>query len=344
MEAEVQEPKVIFQGDVNEDTNTPTGFAPEEEVKEDEKTADESKPEEQQEADTQADEQSEVEEKQDALPDVSTEKQTDIQNQAEQQEADPYDMLGLKDKERDLIEGAIKALKAGDLENFLRVRSTDWDKVPDIDIVRQTIEQKYKDLDPEDRDYMVNRDLAKYNTDSFDEDEARAVKIGLKMDAKTIRDGLKAEQEQYKIPERPDTSSEETVKMEKAQKAAAEFNERLFADPALAEFETNKAVKLGSGENAFNYVADKVNIKEIITNGSLNDYLIDQPKGVPKFNMPKFIRDAAVLKNLDDIADKLIAHGKMLGKREADAELRNPGQRTAAAPDKTDGIRFIGDI
>lgn len=269
--------------------------------------------------------------------------QAEYEAPAEVAPADPYELLGLKEQERTLIEGAVKALKAGDLDNFLRVRSTDWSKVDDFEIMRQEAEKKYKDLDQEDREFMIASDLSKYDTESFDDTEARKAKIQLKLDAKPIRDARIAEQEQYRIPERPAESPEVAAQRAESLKAAEDYNKAVLADPALAAFETNKTVKIGDGDDAFNYVADKVDIKKILKEGSMNDYLIDGPKGTPpKFNMPKFIRDAAIIKNFDDVSKKLIEHGKMLGKRQADAELRNPGQRSAsAAPEPTNGVKWI---
>jgi len=349
MEAEVQEPVIVFKGDVPDNYGQEVDYNiadPAEAAAETpaEAPATEAVTEVETPKEQPAAEETVVTEQ--PIAETPAETQAAYEPPAEVAAADPYEMLGLKEQERTLIEGAVKALKAGDLDNFLRVRSTDWSKVDDFEIMRQEAEKKYKDLDQEDRDFMIANDLSKYDTENFDDIEARKAKIQLKLDAKPVRDARIAEQEQYKIPERPAEPPEVAAQRAQDLKAADDYSKAIFADPALAEFETNKTVKIGDGDDAFNYVADKVNIKSILKDGSMGDYLIDGPKGTPpKFNMPKFIEDSVWLKSKADISKKLIEHGKMLGRREYDAELRNPGKRSAsAAPEPTNGVKWIGDI
>lgn len=249
---------------------------------------------------------------------------------------DPLEALGIPKEQQTLVKAAIDAIKAGDFDNFARIRATDWDKVPDLDILRHKLEQQYKDLDKEERDFMVSSELEKYDTSTFDETAARKANILLKLEAKSVRDGLKAEQAQYQVPV-IGPSPEEVAEQEQQKQAAVQFEKAVLSDPALKDFETKKVVQLGTGEQAFNYAADKFDARQAISKGV--DVITYDENGKPTgFNMPKFLKAALFAEHGDDIADKLIKHGIMLGKRERDAELRNPGTKPAAAAsaDKSD--------
>lgn len=272
-------------------------------------------------------------------------------------EADPLEKIGIS-KDDVLARKFLEAHKAGDTENFLQKFATNWDNVPDLEVVKRSVESKYAGLEPDERDFMVAEELAKYNVQSFDAGDPaiRKAQIQLKMDAKAIRDGFKAEQAQYKAPEpKPDervAAYERQVQefQQEQQRLDAQFS----ADPVIQEFQKNRLVKIGEGEEAFSYEAEAdIDIKDSLLNGYVSDFMMKDEKGKvqldkdgkPRLDVAKWTAVRAAARNWDKFTKALIEHGKTLANRQRDADLRNPddGKIRNAAPSASGGVKFLGD-
>lgn len=269
-------------------------------------------------------------------------------------EVDPLEKMGIS-KDDTYARQWLEAYKAGDHKTFERVMSTDWDKVPDLEVVRASIEQKYAALDPAKRDFMVKREMGKYNTESFDPDEKQAVDIALELEAKQIRDGFKAEQQQYKVPERQQDPEVAAIKqqMQQYQQEQERLNAKFDADPTIRQFVTDRLVKVGEGEETFSFEADPtIDIKDSLLNGYVGDFMKKNPDGTdvldeagkPQLDVAKWTAVRAAAKNWDKFCKSLIEHGKTLANRQRDAELRNLGTKQPdAAPSASGGVKFLGD-
>lgn len=256
----------------------------------------------------------------------------------------------------------LEAYKAGDHENFLKVMGTDWDKVPDLDVVKRNLEEKYNALDPVKRDFMVRRELAKYDTSTFDPEEKQAAEIALELEAKQLRDGYKAQQSQYQIPERqPDPEvAGKLAAIEQQQEAVQQEITRLdahySADPTIKQFVTDRLVHFGEGEDAFHYeAAPDIDIAADLKNGYLQDFYVKDKAGNPVpdpnsklgqylIDTKKYLEVRAAVKDWPGFLKSYADHVRNLERKAYEAELRNPGRREEKAPPSETGkVKFLGD-
>ena len=256
----------------------------------------------------------------------TTESVVSSQEQATQEPIvfDPWEKLGLQ--EDDYAKQLIDAYKTNQLDEFLIKTNTNYDLYTDEEIIKTQIDSKYPSLGEEEKNLILQKTLQKEYGITGDEDDDKVARLMMKLEADKIREGLKAEQAQYK----PKTFENEASKFEaqlKAQQEAIQqqvesFKNHLTSLPDFKQFETSRLVEFGDGENRMNFEVDK--------NADFLGETLDQNKFFQKFvgqdgqlDMKKWMKAWTYTNNPAAVEKSLINYGKSLGEKRLFNELKN---------------------
>jgi hypothetical protein len=237
---------------------------------------------------------------------------------------DPWEKLGLQ--EDDYAKQLIEAYKSNQLDEFLIKTNTNYDLYSDEEILKTQIDSKYPSLGEEEKNLILQKTLQKEYGITGDEEDDKVARLMMKIEADKIREGLKAEQSQYK----PKTFENESSKFEaqlKAQQEAIQqqvesFKNHLTSLPDFKQFETNRLVEFGDGENRMNFEVDK--------SADFLGETLDQNKFFQKFvgqdgqlDMKKWMKAWTYANNPAAVEKSLINYGKSLGEKRLFNELKN---------------------
>jgi len=246
------------------------------------------------------------------------------------QPVDSFAALGIPNDE--YHQKLIEAAKTGDLQNFIKSQAVDYKSMTAQEILREDIRRGLPDLSEAQVERLLQKELdSKYQQGDYDDDD---VAIGVKRmerDANKIREGFIAEQLAYKAPQITDPSiafqEQMQAQQQQMEQEKAAFQQRVENDPGYKQFGTNRVVELGSGDDKFNYaVRDNVDVmgQTMDINKFVSNFLDPDGQGVPQFNLKKWLGVLAYANNPAAFEKALIDHGRTLGTKNADAELRNP--------------------
>jgi len=162
------------------------------------------------------------------------------------------------------------------------------------------------------------KELEKYNLDSYDEDDAEVGQALLKRDAAKVRASLKEEQSQFVQSIQPDVQEQQVSKEE----LDAQRNEsRKIVETGVSSAIKNNFIKLEANGEGINYqIADK---------NKVIDYALDSNQFLSTFakdgqvDWDKWTKVVAFAENPTVFIDELIKHGKSLGRKSMEAELKN---------------------
>jgi hypothetical protein len=240
-------------------------------------------------------------------------------------------------KALELDEFAIDAVEyyqsTGDLAPYAEVKTVDWAKVPDEDIMRKHLREEYASLNLTDEDFdrLFNARVAdhfKINPEVHSESEVATGRLLLKVEAQKHRQQFIERQQKFKAPERQQAPVQEpvdpAVQLEQAK-------QNILAVPAVKEFVAAKKLTLGQGDQAYNYEVNPDEILGALYDGSqfarLTSVTDAQGNLIPDYN--KLIKVAAFLKDPEAFERTLINHGKTLGEKALADELENPSNNTS---------------
>ncbi len=191
---------------------------------------------------------------------------------AQQQEIDPFEKLGVKDDP--YFQKLYEAYKNDALEDFLVATHTNYDEIADADLIRMQVENQYPTLQPDEKELIFKMKLEReFNITDLEDSDNRAGQLLMRLEAQKIRDGLKQEQAQYQVNPRVNDEFEQYKSQMEAQQLQvqqqlAQFQNYLVSTPQYKNFETNRIVEFGEGENKIKY---EVNAKpEDFVNDSVN--------------------------------------------------------------------------
>jgi hypothetical protein len=222
-----------------------------------------------------AQENQEVETKADTAPAQNVREQLAEAQKAEQNqpvEFDPFEKLGMKDDP--YFQKLYEAYKNDALDDFLIATHTNYDEIPDVDLIRMQVQNQYPTLQPDEQDLILKMKLEKeFNITDLEDSDNRVGQLMLRLEAQKIRDGLKQEQAQYQVKPRVNDEFEAYKQQMEAQRLQqeeqiAQFQNYLKSTPEYKNFETNRIVQFGDGDIKVNY---EVNAKaEDFLTDSLN--------------------------------------------------------------------------
>lgn len=221
----------------------------------------------------------------------------------------------------DFIKKAVEYYEMyGTLTPYLQATSVDYDSVSDLDIIKSEFEKQNQDLSERARTRLFEKELEKYNLDAYDEDDAEVGKALLMRDANKLRTKLKEEQKQFIQSINP------TVQEQVPQVSPEELE--------LQQAETRKAIASGVGsvikDNLIKLEANGEGINyQIADANKVVDYAIDSSKFLSTFakdgsvDWNKWTQVVAFAENPTQFISELIKHGKSLGRKAMEAELKN---------------------
>jgi hypothetical protein len=219
--------------------------------------------------------------------------------------------------------------QTGDAAAFLRSQTVDYDKMPDVDVIRQKFDEENSDLDQETRDLLFSEELrSKYkvdpdiNPEELEYNDAKLYKIGqglLKRDADKARKSLKDEQQKFALPD----SSKQQQQQAQAFDAEA-YKKKIMSSGDMAKFTETKLLKLSvSGEDSVPYgyeIDNPGEIIEMMTNDSKFWSLFQKDGKIDHVTQAKVY---AYAKNPDAFERQLVELGKTLATEKVLKEKRN---------------------
>lgn len=263
-----------------------------------------------------------------ATPPASAEPVQPVTPPTQAEPFDPYEALGLP-KGGGEYKKFFEAAKAGkeEFKKFVDVAFTDYDKVSDQDVLRASFDKKYAGMGftEDDRKLLFDDYVQKTYSLTGDEVADRLGLLRMKADALEVRNALKQEQAGYVIP----TIGEQNKPQSTTQSAEyQELTEQLLNHPTLKQFETNRTVTFGSGEEAYNFeVSADVPVNDVITKNMgllFQPFISKDANGKVNVDVARIAKLTAYAHNMDKVEEMLMRHGAKLGeKRFIDKELKN---------------------
>jgi hypothetical protein len=229
----------------------------------------------------------------------------------------------------EFLKGLIEHYQAtGNVDAYLEVKGKDWDKVSDVDVLRQRFDKENQDLDPQIREklfqreiankYMLKEGLSDYDKESEDYQIAQGL---LKRDATKAREALKEEQKKFKSPERQ--NQEQNTQQEKYNPEA--YKQKLLADKNVNEFAKSKLlpldIKTDDGSRYGFETADSGQIIEMMSDDRKFWQTMLTKEG--KIDLIKQAKVYAFASNIEAYEQQLVNLGKTLGQEERIKEQKN---------------------
>lgn len=240
-------------------------------------------------------------------------------NSSETVDADSSTVSEYKFKD-DFIKKAVEYYeKYGTLTPYLEETNTNYDEMDDIDILRKQFDKENADLSEKARTKLFERQLEKYNIDSYDEDELELGQSLLKRDASKIRAELKEQREQFLSSIKSEESQEQQISQEELEAKRAEA--RKVIESGVSSVVKDNFIKVEANGEGINYqIADK---------NTVVDYALDSAKFLSTFakdgqiDWEKWTKVVAFAENPTLFTSELIKHGKSLGRKAMESELKN---------------------
>lgn len=208
--------------------------------------------------------------------------------------------------------------KFGTLQPFLEATKTNYDSVSDVDILKMNFEKDNSDLSPKAQARLFEKELEKYNLESFDDEDVEIGQALLKRDANKLRVSLKENQKEFLESVTP-TNIETEISLE--QKEADMRKSREVVQNGISDVVKNNLIKVEANGEGINFQIDDTN--------KVVDYALDQAKFLSTFakdgqvDWAKWTKVVAFAENPTLFVSELIKHGKSLGRKMMESELKN---------------------
>lgn len=256
---------------------------------------------------------------------IVDEEDTTISNEpeAEEEVVETQEQESLLEDKQEFKDEFIKKVvdyyeKYGTLQPFLEATQVDYDEIGDTELLRRHFDKENSDLPEKTRNKLFEKELEKYNLNSFEDDDKEIGQALLKRDANKLRKVYKEEQQQFLNSISPQESVPQLSEAEiKAQQAA----QRKTVEDNINKVVKDNFIKLNAGNEQLNFQLD--NKKKIV------DYALDSTAFLSSFvndgnvDWDKWSKVVAFAENPTKFIDELIKHGKSLGKRTMESELKN---------------------
>lgn len=229
--------------------------------------------------------------------------------------------------------------KDGNVTDYLRELTTDYDKMTAEDVMRHQLRVEYPKASPQQLDVLFKREVTKaYSLDSVDEEEVAEGRLLLESKADKFRESFKQTQQEYLLPKPPEPKAAEPDLSEQvAQQQFEAYKSQLTSNDFSKNIVANKSLSIGDGEEKFNYPVDPAELQDVLLNGEKwASTIFDIQDGAngktftPKVEHQYLV--AAVAKYGYDFINKLADHFKTVGRKEAIAPIENATQPAAGSP------------
>jgi len=209
----------------------------------------------------------------------------------------------------------------GNLTPFLEATSKDYDAVSDVEILKANFDKENSDLSEKARNRLFEKELEKYNLDSYDEDDTEVGNALLKRDAGKLRKALKEEQQQFIQSIQPQGQVQQEQQPSQEELEAQQAESRKIIQGGISGVVKNNLIKVEANGEGINY--------QIGDTTKVVDYALDSSKFLSTFakdgqvDWDKWTKVVAFAENPTQFISELIKHGKSLGRKMMEAELKN---------------------
>jgi hypothetical protein len=242
--------------------------------------------------------------------------------------------------------------KTGSLAEYAEVKSVDYTKVPDTDIMTRKLREQYAghNLSDEELNLLVEDELqSRFKLDdlTYSERDVQLGKIKLKAEAAEYRKTLIERQQQFKAPERVVEEAKPQVPAPTYEQLVEQNRSMVLSDKTVQNFLQAKKVALGTGE-PLNYEVPNAQeamalfydnnryIHSVAQKNEKGEVLMQN--GQPVWDYGKVQKLVTYLSNMEAFENALINHGKTLGKKAVVDEAENvvTNQSFGATKEPTD--------
>jgi hypothetical protein len=217
------------------------------------------------------------------------------------------------------IEKAVQYYETyGTLQPFLRATEVDYTEMSDLEVLKVKFDAENADLSPKAKQKLFDKELEKYGLDSYDEEDKEVGEALLKRDAQRLRKTFIEEQQQFlsnvQSPQGSTGPSQEEL-------AAQQEQSRKIISEGVSAVIKDNVIKVGANGEGINYQIQDPN--------AVVDYAMDSNKFLSIFakdgsvDWDKWTKTVAFAQNPTQFISELIKHGKSLGRKAMEAELKN---------------------
>jgi len=209
----------------------------------------------------------------------------------------------------------------GNLTPFLEATSKDYDAMSDVDLLKSNFDKENSDLSEKARNRLFEKELEKYNLESYDEDDTEVGNALLKRDAGKLRKALKEEQQQFIQSIQPQEQGQQEQQPSPEELEAQQAESRKIIQGGISGVIKNNLIKVEANGEGINY--------QIGDTTKVVDYALDSSKFLSTFakdgqvDWDKWTKVVAFAENPTQFISELIKHGKSLGRKLMEAELKN---------------------
>lgn len=222
----------------------------------------------------------------------------------------------------DFIKKAVEYYETyGTLQPFLEATSVDYDSMTDVELLKLNFDKENSDLSEKAKARLFERELEKYNLDAYDEDEAEVGNALLQRDANKLRKSFKEEQSQFVQSIQPAPRESQAPQLTEQEIAAQQEASRKIIEQGISGVVKNNLIKIDAGGDNLNY--------QIADTAKVVDYALDSNKFLSSFakdgaiDWDKWTKVVAFAENPTLFVSELIKHGKSLGRKAMETELKN---------------------
>jgi hypothetical protein len=209
----------------------------------------------------------------------------------------------------------------GTLQPYLEATKVNYDEVDDLEVLKMNFDKENSDLSPKVKQRLFEKQIEKYNLDAFDEDDLEVGQALLKRDANKLRSNLKEEQKQFLESIQPNQTASQPQYSQEELEAEMEISRKIVENGVSGVIKDN-LIKIEANGEGINYQIPNAN--------KVVDYALDSTKFLSTFagadgqiNWDKWTKVVAFAENPTLFISELIKHGKSLGRKTMEAELKN---------------------
>lgn len=219
------------------------------------------------------------------------------------------------------IEKAVQYYETyGTLQPFLRATEVDYNDMSDVEVLKVKFDTENSDLSPKAKQKLFDKELEKYGLDAYDEEDQEVGQALLKRDAQRLRKTFIEEQQQFLNNVQSSQADVQTGPSQEELAAQQEQSRKIISEGVAAVVKDN-IIKVGANGEGINYQIQDPNV--------VVDYAMDSNKFLSIFakdgsvDWDKWTKTVAFAQNPTQFISELIKHGKSLGRKAMEAELKN---------------------
>lgn len=234
----------------------------------------------------------------------------------------------------------IDAYENGTLGNYVKELSMDYSKMEPEDVMRHQLRVDYPKATAKQLEILYKKEVIDaYNLDSEDPDELAEGKELLAAKADRYRDSFIENQKKYLLPERPEPK--QVVPDNSAELQAKErvetYRKELLEHPYTKDIVANKKIKLGEGDEAFNYPVEAQDLIDVLSDPKRwSETMWDIEKGEPKTEHQLAV--AAFALDSKKFLTEYAKHLKAIGAKQVIDPIENAKPADNSTPAKSEPV------